>query len=134
MSYSVAGRREVAAARPPGRARGLDGLPPAALTQAAVEVAHPLEDLDRGGLGLLVGGRLDPVEADGVVVLDGDLGELEPPPVAQARATGDRRGHHRSSGLERQPADARARLAQLAGARASPSAYITTTPPRSSTA
>ena len=64
--------------------------------------------------------------------LDGDLRELEALPVAHARRAVDRDRHDRRAGLQREPADARLALAELAAcASARPRRTSSTQPPRS---
>src|SRR5215210_3306638 len=98
-------------------AGGADRLAASLAHELRVHLAHSLEDGLRRRLRLLLGRLLHLLELERLAELDRDLGELQALPVARALGAGDRRRHHRHARLEREPAEAVTRLAELAAPR-----------------
>src|SRR4051812_47434858 len=109
----------------PGRARG--GAPLGADTLAdalaavclelGVELADVREDVVRDGLLVLPRRGLDPLVEHGLPVVDGDLREVEAPPVPHPLGAVDGDGHDRGAGARREPPDPGLDLAgEVAGA------------------
>src|SRR3954454_3205835 len=122
------GRGATSSARDrPGRARGgaplgadalADALAPVSL-ELGVEPADLREDVVRDGLLVLARRVLDPLVEHRLPVVDGDLREVEAPPVPDPLGTVDGDGHDRGAGARREPPDPRLDLAgEVAGARA----------------
>src|ERR1700728_2504268 len=88
--------------------RGITALGPHAtqhalasvLLETGVQAPDLCEDLVGDGLLLLAGGLADALPAQRLAVLDGDLGEFEPLPVADPRGSVDRDRHDRRAGLQ----------------------------------
>ena len=81
---------------------------------ALVHLPHPAEDLRRHLELALAARRLLDREVDRLAELDGHLGEAQPLPAPHRRRAVDRDRDDRRARLERDPADPRFRLAQLA--------------------
>src|SRR5271166_4297276 len=104
---------------PPLSAHALEDPLATVLLQTGVQAANLRQDVIGHGLLLLAGRVLDPLPANWVPVLDGDLGELQPLPVAHPRGAVDGDRHDRDARLERQAPDpALGLLGHFPGARA----------------